>query len=265
MKFLRTKLTVILFLLLSALVKHMQADTVLPLHIASCEFSECGPSPIVMSFSGMKGQASFKSGQQSLVIEHFDNNSIAIRLSELDGQCCTGWTGLYLGKIEGTHITGVVSFWSRPGTNAHLFVWSADITGYQPVANNAGNLSKSAPPSRMRECEGDGCHILSPSSSVLWTFNGVEGIGKFAAGDEALTIECFTQDLIVVRRTDTSGPTKGLNGLYLGRIENGQITGGVIFYKPGEQAKGIVTSWSGTLEDPFAAKHIPPHLCRGPG
>ena len=68
-------------------------------------------------------------------------------------------------------------------------------------------LAQQIPP-QMSECEAGSC-------KGTWTFNGQIGSGRWSNGTSAqLRVERYGADGVVIRRTDTSGPTVGLTAVY---------------------------------------------------
>ncbi|MES2206410.1 MAG: hypothetical protein V4525_06385 [Pseudomonadota bacterium] len=108
------------------------------------------------------------------------------------------------------------------------------------------------PPPTMNECENGMCST--------WTFeaSGKAGTATWQNGTVAsLKVERFTEESIIIYRTDTVGSI-GLVGTYAGRIDNNKITGTVAWIWP-EQWGGQVRTgtWTATFQSLRNITHDP--------
>ncbi len=230
-------------------VSHINAF--LPAKIVECEGPNCTPnenagprnSP-VWSFDGMKGTGHFGTGLQPLVVEHYDGTTIVVRRNDTSGPVI-GLTARYIGIIEGNRITGSITYW--PGANTSP--WTADLELSQnPIPSELTAQSSVPFPFRVVECEAANCmpnESAGPRNSPIWTFSNTQGLGQFGTGNQPLTLIHADNEVIAVRREDTSGPAMGLIAVYLGMIQGNRIQGSVTYWHGNGPRTGM---WSGVLE-----------------
>lgn len=129
-------------------------------------------------------------------------------------------------------------------------------------------------PRRIVERKTNGCVASGADYSIVWTFEGLKGVGKFDISEQEMDIDSFDGHTLVVRRTSYSGGQIGsgqINGtaVYTGHIDGTHITGTASYHPAG----GPVTEgpWCGEIENPrvlmpetLAAKQplksIPAHI-----
>jgi hypothetical protein len=101
-------------------------------------------------------------------------------------------------------------------------------------------------PNRMSECEGDGNATCS-----VWTFTGAEGLGRWSNGASAnLTVQQFDPGWVIIRRTDPSGTSAGLTGVYIGKLHGNRVEGTVTWRWPGHWNKEVQGTWYATFGEP---------------
>jgi len=73
-------------------------------------------------------------------------------------------------------------------------------------------------PTTIAQCEPDAC--------ATWSFHGKQGIGRWTTGPISdLTIVHFDANTVSIRRLDTTGPGKGIDGLYVGTRKGDRLQG----------------------------------------
>jgi len=102
------------------------------LRITECENDACGRTnnDVTWTFNGSTngstGIGTFGTGNQPLVLEHFDSSSIVVRRNDTTGP----WLGsaVYKGRLHGIHIEGTVVYTDRnSGNRQRTGTWSATI------------------------------------------------------------------------------------------------------------------------------------------
>jgi hypothetical protein len=103
-------------------------------------------------------------------------------------------------------------------------------------------LAAQSIPAKLVECEANRC-------DGAWTFRGQEGNAQWDGGIRAtLKVERYDADRILIRRTDTAGPTPGLTALYEGMMRGDRIEGDVTWSWPGHWDKPVTGRWSATID-----------------
>ncbi|MGB0048829.1 MAG: hypothetical protein WBP70_15380 [Terriglobales bacterium] len=98
-------------------------------------------------------------------------------------------------------------------------------------------------PASMLQCEPDSCGT--------WSFQGKQGTGKWQTGPVAtLIVERFDAGGISIRREDTSGPGKGIKGLYTGVRKGDRIEGRFTWVWPGGLYPSGTVDWYATIMTP---------------
>jgi hypothetical protein len=109
--------------------------------------------------------------------------------------------------------------------------------------NSVSAQKSSEIPALMKQCEPDSCGT--------WSFQGKQGTGKWQTGPVAsLTVERFDAGGISIRREDTSGPGKGIKGLYTGVRKGDRIEGTFTWVWPGGLYPSGTVSWYATIMTP---------------
>ena len=73
-----------------------------------------------------------------------------------------------------------------------------------------------------------------------WTFEGNEGTAQWESGAEStLRVDPPKDEVIVIHRTDTSGPTAGLTGLYAGALSHHIFVGEYATTLNSDKKKGV--------------------------
>jgi TPR repeat protein len=108
-------------------------------------------------------------------------------------------------------------------------------------------------PQRIVEREGNGCAASGTDYSIVWTFDGLKGQGKFDKTEQEMDIDSFDGHTLVVRRTSYAGGQIGsgqIDGtaLYTGQIIGTHITGTAKYHPTGRNASE--GPWCGEIEDP---------------
>ena len=80
----------------------------------------------------------------------------------------------------------------------------------------------------------------------------MDGRGLFGTGDQPMSILHLDHDLMIVKRTDTTGPATGLVAVYSGQIAGKRINGSVAYYPGGRVAGARTGTWFGVIDDPGA-------------
>ena len=76
-------------------------------------------------------------------------------------------------------------------------------------------------PERLWECE-----VRDKETCGTWAFQGVDGTGQWNDGASAtLYLQQFDPAWIIVRRSDSSGTSPGLTGIYVGKLSGDRIPG----------------------------------------
>jgi hypothetical protein len=113
--------------------------------------------------------------------------------------------------------------------------------------------SSSEIPVMMLQCEPDSCGT--------WSFQGKQGTGKWQTGPVAnLTVERFDAGGISIRREDTSGPGKGIKGLYTGVRNGDRIEGRFTWVWPGGLYPSGTVDWYATIMTPGTLDTAPPRV-----
>jgi hypothetical protein len=103
----------------------------------------------------------------------------------------------------------------------------------------------------MTECEGGQCAPGRAPNIGTWTFNGMQGQGRWRSGAIGnLTIKSFTPDDILILRRDTGGSTPGIAAIYTGKLHGNRIDGNVTWSWPGHFAKSPTGTWYATFDEP---------------
>jgi len=110
-----------------------------------------------------------------------------------------------------------------------------------------------APPQRIVEREGNGCVASGADYSIIWTFDGLKGQGKFDKTEQEMDIESFDGHTLVVRRTSYAGGQIGsgqIDGtaIYTGQVNGTHITGTAKYHPTGRNASE--GPWCGEIENP---------------
>lgn len=110
-----------------------------------------------------------------------------------------------------------------------------------------------AMPQRIVERELNGCVASGADYSIVWTFQGLKGQGKFDSSVQGMDIDSFDGHTLVVRRTSYAGGQIGLGqidgtAIYTGQINGTHITGTAKYYPTGRNASE--GPWCGEIEDP---------------
>jgi hypothetical protein len=135
----------------------------------------------------------------------------------------------------------------RRPNHLYILLLSAAVL-FHPEAARA-QASSDSMPTTMEECEPGGCGT--------WVFNGKQGTGRWTAGPVGdLTIERFDAGAVSIRRVDTSGPGKGLSGLYSGTRKADQIEGTFTWIWPGGPIPAGTVNWYATIQ---REAHEPAH------
>jgi hypothetical protein len=135
----------------------------------------------------------------------------------------------------------------RRPNHLYILLLSAAVL-FHPKAARA-QASSDLMPTAMEECEPGGCGT--------WVFHGKQGTGRWAAGPVGdLTIERFDAGAVSIRRVDTSGPGKGLSGLYSGTRKADHIEGTFTWIWPGGQFPAGTVNWYATIQ---REAHEPAH------
>jgi hypothetical protein len=101
-------------------------------------------------------------------------------------------------------------------------------------------------PDRLWECE-----VRDKETCSTWVFNGVEGVGQWNDGAAAmLVLQQFDPAWIIIRRSDSSGSSPGLTGVYVGKLSGDRIEGTVKWTWPGHWSQEVHGTWSATLHEP---------------
>ena len=153
---------------------------------------------------------------------------------------------------------------SSPGT---LPVIGQAVPGATTTAAPSHHAVTAPPPQRIIEREGNGCTASGTDYSIVWTFDGLKGMGKFDITEQAMDIDSFDGHTLVVRRTSYAGGRIGAGQVDGTAVYTGQITGthiiGTATYHP--TGKSVSEGpWCGEIEDPrvlmpetLAAKQSP--------
>jgi hypothetical protein len=103
------------------------------LRITECEGRNCAafpPDAPVWTFNGSAGIGIFGTGNQPMVLEHFDANTIEVRRTDTTGP----WRGsaVYTGRVQGSQISGEVRYFD-PGRSApRIGTWTG-VIGTAPL------------------------------------------------------------------------------------------------------------------------------------
>ena len=101
-------------------------------------------------------------------------------------------------------------------------------------------------PDRLWECEG-----RDNATCGTWAFSGREGVGQWSNGARAeLVVQQFDPAWIVIRRSDPSGTSLGLTGIYVGRLNGSRIEGTVKWTWLGHWNQQVEGTWYATLDRP---------------
>jgi hypothetical protein len=97
----------------------------------------------------------------------------------------------------------------------------------------------------LSECLDQGCG--TPVTPISWTISGGRGIGHYPLGNQSqLTLEHLDSRLIAVRSRGTTGATRNISALYMGRIDGNQIKGVALYYQ-GSDTQPSVVAWQGVV------------------
>jgi len=114
------------------------------LHVTECEGENCaiGPGAVTWSFEGSSnnGIGVFGTGNQPLVLEHFDGKSIEVSRNDTVGN----WLGsaIYTGQTDGTKINGTVRYFDRNHRFIRVGSWTGVIGDASvPQTHNPQNSS----------------------------------------------------------------------------------------------------------------------------
>jgi hypothetical protein len=119
--------------------------------------------------------------------------------------------------------------------------------------NSISAQSSAEIPAMMLQCEPDSCGT--------WSFQGKQGVGKWLTGPVAnLTVERFDAGGISIRREDTSGPGKGIKGLYTGVRNGDRIEGRFTWVWPGGLYPSGTVDWYATIMTPGTLDTAPPRV-----
>jgi hypothetical protein len=101
-------------------------------------------------------------------------------------------------------------------------------------------------PDRLWECES-----RENRTCGTWTFSGTEGTGQWQNGAVAdLHIQQFDSAWIIIRRSDAAGTSRGLTGIYAGKINGDRIEGTVKWTWVGHWNRQINGTWYATFTEP---------------
>jgi hypothetical protein len=121
------------------------------------------------------------------------------------------------------------------------------------TATPSHQAATAATPRRIVEREATGCVASGADYSIVWTFDGLKGKGKFPGTEQEMDIDSFDGHTLVVRRTSYSGGQIGsgqinLTAVYTGHINGTHITGTASYHPTvGNVSEG---PWCGEIEDP---------------
>lgn len=197
------------------------------------------------TFLGSQGTGQWPSGDiASLTVERYDNDSVVIRRADSTG-ASAGLSAEYTGTRHGDRVGGEYTsswpgHWEKQSGN-----WYATVQKPQ------------SPPAVIRVCDPNG-------TCGTWTWNnghydGVWGQAKVTA---TLTVESFTPESVVIRRTDT-GARAGFGYVYKGKISaaGNSILDGTWVGEPGTIQAGasghFTATWGAALADNPAARPTP--------
>jgi hypothetical protein len=217
------------------------------LDIVECESAGCTPgtgdSPR-WSFSSRQGRGHFASGDQQLFLAHMDASSIAVRRVEGNGA-----SALYMGRIEGERVTGVVLYYDGGKTGAtHAAAWNGVLKGSPAALLLVPGEQALKLPFSLRECESNRCLQLGTQYSIVWTFPSRSGQGWLGDTPRPMVIEDLGPDFLLVRRVE---PSIGMAAFYFGLLRGKEITGGVLYFSRERPNQPRADTWFGKVQDAF--------------
>jgi hypothetical protein len=131
-----------------------------------------------------------------------------------------------------------ISFAERPRSLAKLWLLIPCLIGWSYAAAQEPKV-----PDRLWECEG-----RNNETCGIWDFSGSAGTGQWPNGAVAdLFIQQFDSARIIIRRTDPSGSSPGLTGIYVGKLNGERIEGTVKWTWLGHWNQQIEGTWYATL------------------
>jgi hypothetical protein len=227
---------------------HHTVTAATPQRIVERELNGCVASgadySIVWTFQGLKGQGKFDGTVQGMDIDSFDGHTLVVRrTSYAGGQIGSGQingTAIYTGQINGTHITGTAKYYPT-GRNASEGPWCGEIEDPKVLMPEilAARQAPADTPPQILECE------LNQYCDGLWSVSGASGKAVWPRNPNVLadlTVESFSPDKIVIRRTDTT--PNGFSVVYTGRLDGNRITGTALAQAG---AKSFTYNWTAII------------------
>ena len=161
----------------------------------------------IFRLNGKTGSASWPNGAEAqFLIERLDKDSLVIRRTDPPISTVPGLSGLYLGKLDGSHASGTVA-WSWHGGETHG-VWSA-VTNLTEISA----LTVHRTPSRT----GDGHRAVPPALADLnGTWETTKVIGDRFYYDLAFQIEQKEGAIRVLDATPNHGASPTYAELFHG-------------------------------------------------
>jgi hypothetical protein len=198
-----------------------------PVTMTECEgVNNCA----TWTFLGSQGTGQWPSGNiASLTVERYDNDSVVVRRADSTG-ASAGLSAVYTGTRHGDRVGGeYTSSW--PGH------WDSQSGNWYATVQKPQN-----PPPAMRVCDPGG-------ACVTWTWNNGHYDGNWDRFGviATLTVEAFTPESVVIRRTD-SGARAGYAYVYRGKISSAgnSILDGTWEAEPGTREAGASGRFTAT-------------------
>lgn len=220
------------------------------LDVAQCDDVGCATpyAPISWQMTNGTGLAHYPLGVHAqLTLEHIDSKLLVVRSRVATGRTET-WSALYMGRIDGTQVTGVVLTYQN-GDNESVARWQGVVTqgslaAITPVA--AGDSLRY--PFTLHECEGRRCTYADAGYPIAWTFSKALGEGWLNDNPRPLVVEDLSPGFLLVRRSE---PAAGLTAYYFGEVKGNRINGGVVYYNAHDIDHPNFDMWFGQIQNTF--------------